>query len=200
MIEEKSLDEFVQFMKLVGKLKAVKRTGWVRQFHMENPESVAGHSFRTAMIGMLFSDLYNSKKEKPPIDTERLMRLALLHDVHEAIMGDWDDTIKKERGMDQFKKEEAKTIQETIGLLPEPLRESYRKLWDELESQETLESRLVKQIDRLECSLQAVEYGRLGLEKDKLNEWLEYDDTQIEQEDLSKMLKKLIAELNEPEY
>ncbi len=34
-----------------GKLKTIKRAGWVKKAGIENAESVADHSFRTAVIG-----------------------------------------------------------------------------------------------------------------------------------------------------
>jgi putative hydrolase of HD superfamily len=138
--------------------------------------------------------MYNLKAEKK-IDTEKIVRLALLHDVHESIMGDWDDTIKEKRGMEEFRKRENEAVKEVIDKLPHALKEKYRDLWDELSEKKSVEAKLVKEMDRLECSFQAVEYSNRGLDKETLNKWLEYDDTQIEQKDLSKVLKKLMLEL-----
>lgn len=39
-------------------------------------------------------------------------------------------------------------------------RERFRSLWEEYEARETPESKLVKDLDRLELALQAVEYER----------------------------------------
>lgn len=42
-------------------------------------------------------------------------------------------------------------------------RERFRSLWEEYEARETPESKLVKDLDRLELALQAVEYERCEL-------------------------------------
>ncbi|WP_367883306.1 HD domain-containing protein [Thermococcus peptonophilus] len=38
----------------LGNLKKLKRTGWVLRGGVSNPESIADHSFRTALITLFF--------------------------------------------------------------------------------------------------------------------------------------------------
>lgn len=46
--------ELIKLLKIVGKLKQLKRSGWVRN-NIPDPETVAEHSFRVAMLAMLWA-------------------------------------------------------------------------------------------------------------------------------------------------
>jgi len=69
----------LEFLRVVGKLKTLKRTGWVNN-GVELPESVADHMYRMAMCSFLITD--------PALDRARLMKLAIVHDLAEALVGD----------------------------------------------------------------------------------------------------------------
>ncbi|MEM5772607.1 MAG: HD domain-containing protein [Candidatus Aenigmatarchaeota archaeon] len=88
-------EELIEFFKTIGKLKKIERTGWVTNVGIENPESVAEHSFRSAVLCMIFSDI---KK----LDTEKMVRMALIHDLAEALIGDWDNFAKKKLGLEKI--------------------------------------------------------------------------------------------------
>jgi len=63
-----------------GKLKGIKRKGWVR-IGIKDAESVACHVYRVAFISMILGDMLS-------LDCEKLIKMALLHDLAEAIVGD----------------------------------------------------------------------------------------------------------------
>ena len=52
------------FFKTVANLKNISRQGWIDKLSLENPESVADHTFSMAVIGMVISDLENLNSEK----------------------------------------------------------------------------------------------------------------------------------------
>ena len=52
------MDE-IEFLRKAGKLKATKRTGWIIE-GITSPESVAEHSFRTALMALV---LGHSRKD-----------------------------------------------------------------------------------------------------------------------------------------
>ena len=52
------MEDLEKFFEELRKLKRTPRQGWV-DMRIENPESVADHSFGTALVGMMFSDLEN---------------------------------------------------------------------------------------------------------------------------------------------
>eukprot|EP00775_Hariotina_reticulata_P007888 gene7888-8084_t len=69
----------VDFLMLLSKLKTTKRTGWVR-CNVEQPESIADHMYRMGLMSLLASDC--------GVDAARCMKIALVHDVAESIVGD----------------------------------------------------------------------------------------------------------------
>lgn len=145
----------LKFLELIGKLKVIKRAGWVSHVGIEKPESVADHSFRCAILAMCVGDLAN-------VNTEKLIRMSLLYDAHEALTGDYDYFVKKEMGVDKVKSQERAAIKEILSILPNELKARYLSLWQEFEDKTTLEAILANDIDKVEMIIQALEYERAG--------------------------------------
>jgi putative hydrolase of HD superfamily len=74
------MKEVINFLFEVGMLKKTPRTGY--QFLGSGHESVADHSFRTAIIGYLIS------RQEPGADSHKTTLMCLFHDLHEARTGD----------------------------------------------------------------------------------------------------------------
>ena len=70
-----------KFFEIVLKLKNTPRQGWIEKLEINNPESVADHSYSTSIMSMVLSDLEG-------INSEKIIRMALLHDLAESITGD----------------------------------------------------------------------------------------------------------------
>lgn len=70
-------------MSLVGKLKTTKRTGWVYR-NVQSPESVSDHMYRMALFSFLLAD---QQDDNNPLDKDRCIKLALVHDLAECIVG-----------------------------------------------------------------------------------------------------------------
>lgn len=82
-------------------LQLTKRTGWVR-CNVAGPESIADHMYRMAMMAMLCNSSStssgtssngattssSSSSGSAPIDSVHCMKMALVHDIAEAIVGD----------------------------------------------------------------------------------------------------------------
>jgi len=165
-MDEKILKEIIEFSKVAGKLKKVERTGWGMRVGIKNAESVADHTFRTALMAMVIADMRNLDIEK--INTEKIMRMALMHDLGEAIIGDWDALQTKLEGkVEEKQKKEDEALRKILAVLPKELEEKYAKIWKELTEGETPESKLFKQVDRLELLLQSLEYEKEGYDKEK---------------------------------
>jgi putative hydrolase of HD superfamily len=159
-IDKIQLEKFHQFLEILGKLKFVKRLGWISNLKMKSPESVADHSFRCAFLAMCIGDLIGANSEK-------LIRMLLLHDIQEAITGDYDLFLKKQIGIDKVKNHEKITIQKILSLLPPKLNEEYLSLWIEFQNKATFEASLAHDIDKIELILQAIEYEKEGYDPDK---------------------------------
>lgn len=177
-------EEITEFIQTAGRLKKVKRAGWISWVGIENPESVADHSYGSALIAMCIADLKG-------MDAEKLMRMLLLHDVHEALIGDYDYFAKKRMGKQEIKRREFEAINEVFKNLPGELRRRYISLWVEFEEQKTPEAKIARQIDSLEMVFQALEYEKEGYSKEKLDIFWENVEQKIEDEDLKKIFKFL---------
>ena len=70
-----------KFFEKVLELKNVPRQGWKEKLEIDNPESVADHSYSTTVLSMILSDMKG-------LDSEKIIRMSLLHDLAESIIGD----------------------------------------------------------------------------------------------------------------
>lgn len=171
------MKKLVKFFVEVGKLKRMPRRGWVIR-EIKNPETIAEHIFRVALMSWILADL-----KKEDLNIERLIKMALIHDLCEIYAGDttpydsilpkdkkklrelvktWPRFSKKEKQRlvnNKFKKEK-KSLNKIIEELPLKLKKEIRNLWIDYEKGLTREGRFFKQMDRLENFLQAMEYWK----------------------------------------
>jgi putative hydrolase of HD superfamily len=139
-------DNLLDFLQLAGKLKTIPRTGWVES-GVKNPESVADHSFLTALTAMVLSDSLG-------LDTCKVMHMALLHDLAEIKTGD----ITPEQKTSNHQEYENQAMGKILSILDKPLRELYWETWIEYQSEDTPEAVLVHDSDKIDMVLQAFEY------------------------------------------
>ena len=167
-----SLKMLTELADIVGKLKGVKRSGWRSHVGIQRPESVADHSFRCAILAMIICDLSN-------VNTEKLIRMMLLHDIQEAITGDFDSYTKKQLGIQKVKSQQRSALGEILSILPPKLRSYYRSLWDEVQAKRTAEAILANDIDKIEMVIQALEYEKEGYNSSKLDVFWENTENKI---------------------
>lgn len=135
-------------------LKQLFRKGWLQHGVPETRcESVADHSYATAMLCMLLLD------QHPDLDTEKILKLALLHDLGECYVGD----ITPFDNIDPADKKalEAEAVRKVLGKLSAGAE--LISLWQEYESQSSAEAQFVRQVDRFEMALQGSVYQHQGL-------------------------------------
>ena len=138
----------------IAHLKQLYRQGWLRRgIPRERCESVAEHTFGTALLAWWLAQAYF-----PDLDSVRVLRLALLHDLGEVYAGD----LIPEEGVPPAEKHprELESVQKIFAKLPEG--KLYLQLWLEFEEGSTPEARFVHQVDRLEMALQASLYEVQG--------------------------------------
>ena len=173
----------LKFFADVGKLKTLKRAGWVIR-GIKNAESVAEHSYRTAVLAMAIADkLKISSKNKL-----QLIEMALIHDLGEAYVGD----IVPEQSISKQKKHllEKKAQQKIFANLENG--EYYYKLWLEYEENKTKVSKLLHQLDKLEMVIQALEYQKLHKQK-KFDEFIQSAREKITEKEIKRLFDKLIV-------
>lgn len=157
--ENTSLDEFFT---TVLELKTVQRQGWKNNLGINRPESVADHCFSMTAIAMVLAD-------RDGLDTQKVIRMSLLHDLAEAITGDLtpNDATKSEK-----RKMENAAMKKILRHLNKSLETQYWKIWQEYQKNTTKESQMVHQVDKLEMALQAKAYQKSGYAKSKLEPFL----------------------------
>ena len=174
----------LDFFKTVANLKNISRQGWIDKLSISNPESVADHSYSMAIMSMVISDLENYNSEK-------ILKMVLLHDLAESKIGDYTpDQISKEK-----KKElENKAFFEIVRNLPDSVRTQYLKIWQEYQENNSSESKIVHQIDRLEMVLQAKLYQKEGHPKEKLYSFFESAKIDIVHPKLKELFRKILED------
>lgn len=141
-------DQLIRTFEEAGRLKSLRRAGWVR-VGLPEAESVADHSYRVALMALLLGPRLG-------LNTNQMIRLALLHDLGEARLGDITpaDRIPPE----EKHAREAVALSEVVDSLPEA--PALFDLWREYAQGASPEARAVRQLDKLEMAFQTLEYER----------------------------------------
>jgi len=121
-------------------------------------ENVAEHSYYVAFLSMLIGDYLESRGVR--IDKLKLLQMALLHDIEEAVSGDILAPIKQGVFRKVLDKENIKNIAMLTGGLGDG--EKYSKLWREVVDEKTLESKIIKLMDRMSCIIYCIREIHLG--------------------------------------
>lgn len=167
---------FTDFQEQVGKLKHLKRTGWVIR-QVPNPETVAAHSWRMALMA-----IYKEKElSKIGVDTSRVVEMCLLHDIGESVIGDIIPEIHQ-AGSKKISAQTKKQMEkDAVHLLAD--KYNFHKLetiFNEYENQETIEAKVVKNLDKLDMLLQAYEYHVAYPDLARLDEFMQFNEKDID--------------------
>ncbi len=171
----------IEFFKKANNLKWVKRRGWVVKVDVKEPESVADHCYLMALMCMVLADLRG-------INSGKAVRMALLHDLAESIIGDY---MPEELSVEKKQEEENKAIKIILDELPAKLRSSYGKLWREYKEGSSKEAMLVHQVDKLEMALQASDYLHKGYGRDLLEQFFDSAGIHVKDKVLREILNSL---------
>jgi len=152
-MRKNNLEKIFEFLKISGNLKNTYRYGDVEVL---NDESTADHSWRLALLAMIFI-----KELKLKINTERALKLAIIHDLPESITGDItaDKTMADKKLKAAKQKEEIKVINRFKKLLPEIQGEEIYELWHDYEFSKTKEAKFIKALDKIEAYTNWTEVG-----------------------------------------
>lgn len=169
-------------------------------------ESIADHMYRMSMMCMFApSTLLQPTDGRPGIDVSRAMKMALVHDLGESIVGDitpMDGIDKEEKhrrelsaitwiaqdlcGGIESLDERGDTVKGAVG-------REIQELWEEYEAGRTLTSRFVKDIDKMELVVQTVEYEKESGGRTDLSEFM-WVCEKIELPEMKQWCRELIAE------
>ena len=175
----------LDFFKTAANLKKISRQGWIDKLLLDNPESVADHTYSMAIIGMVISDLENYNSEK-------IIKMILLHDLAESKIGDiTPEQLNKEKKNEL----ENNVFNKIIKNLPNLIKSQYLQIWKEYQENTSLESKLVHQIDKLEMALQAKIYKNDGHSQKKLESFFESAKIDITDPKLKELFTKIIKDI-----
>ncbi len=175
----------LDFFKTAANLKKISRQGWVDKLALDNPESVADHSYSMAVMSMVISDLEN-------YDSEKILKMVLLHDLAESKIGDYTP---EQLSNEKKNKLENSAFDEIIKNLPDLIKSQYLQIWQEYQENTSPESKIVHQIDRLEMALQAKIYQKDGYSQEKLESFFESAKTDITNPKLKELFTKIIKDI-----
>jgi putative hydrolase of HD superfamily len=170
------MNNLINFFHAAGKLKNIKRSGWKRH-NISDPESVPDHSWRMALMALVLA-------KKSGLDGGRAVKLAVIHDVAESIVG---DLVPGEVSPEEKQKKESDAVYELCNILA-PDEEEFKELWEEYEFQKSPEAVLVKNIDRLEMALQAKEY-EIEKRAGDLHDFMDSAEDFLKDDKMKKMLE-----------
>jgi len=199
--------ETLNFLIEAGKLKKIPRTGFV-WLGIKNPETIAQHTFRVAIMNWILGE-----KVKPKLNSKKVIQISLAHDLCEVYAGDvtpyWGllprdkkrrqeilkrwirlpQKIKIKREKIKFMKEKA-ALQKLIRALPAQLKKEIMICWLDYEKLISREGRFVKQGDKVETLLQALEYWGPKPNTAVFGWWEEVEDL-VDEPVLLDFLKKI---------
>ena len=177
-----NLQNVIKFLEITGILKRTPRAGWV-EVGVYQPESVADHTFRTAFLCMLYADM-------EALDPLKLLRMALIHDLPEAVIGDLIPSQKTE----ETKEKEETAISQILSLLTKMQRENYLAVWNEYQEGKTREAKTVQQLEKIEMALQAKEYEKWGSASKSLERFIKSAEEATAWPDLRRLLSCVLEE------
>ncbi|MFG2006286.1 HD family hydrolase [Spirillospora sp. NPDC048911] len=143
-------NELAGFLYEVGLLKRYKRTGWLVA-GVKDPESIADHSFRAAIIASVLAVMEGANPERAAL-------LSLFHDSQETRLTDLPYLAKPY----VTKAANEQVTEHQMRGLPGPVTEMVTAVVGEYEGQVSAEAVCARDADKLECLIQAMEYREQG--------------------------------------
>jgi putative hydrolase of HD superfamily len=135
------LAQQVAFIAEIDKLKHVQRQTIL--LDRSRRENDAEHSWHLAMMVLLLAE-----HSDQPIDSLRVLKMVLIHDLVEIDAGD-TYAYDEEAHHDKALREQA-AADRLFSMLPEDQGKEFRALWDEFEERATADARFAGAVDRMQ--------------------------------------------------
>lgn len=140
-IKDEKLQKQIKFAIVIDEMKNIFRRNLI--IDGSRRENDAEHSWNLAMLAMLFEE-YSTEK----IDLEKVLKIALVHDLVEVYAG--DTFAYDSKGNEDKLQREIESADKLFGILDPAQGAEIRALWDEFEAKETPESKYANAIDRIQ--------------------------------------------------
>jgi len=170
--------EVAKYVFEAGMLKRVARSGWWAE-NVGNPESVADHSFRTAVIAFMLARMEGLGEA----GANRICTAAVFHDMHETRLLDLNKITA--RYITVGGELERRVEGDQAKNLPYEVRSA---VLGALKLSAT-EKALLKDADYLECAFQAKEYSDSGYKG--LDAWIDNIAARLKTKSAKRMLARM---------
>jgi putative hydrolases of HD superfamily len=178
-VDDAEINATARLIYETGLLKLSRRTGWWL-CGVKDPESIAEHCFRTAIIAGLLAGMEGA-------DPARATFLAVWHDTQETRVGDIPHLGR--RYLHAASNEQV-TEDQTSGL-PAVVAHQLRALIHEYETSDSPEVDCAHDADKLECLFQAIEYRDSGHQN--VGGWIESSRTRLRTKSAERLADAAVA-------
>ncbi len=137
----------IAFLKQADRLKTVERANVL--LDQSRPENSAEHSWHLALWALVMAPL-----AAPEVSIDRVIRMLLLHDLVEIIVG--DHPIHLDTDWQAVAEAEERAASQLFGLLPPDQAQEFQALWQEFEGDQTADARFAKILDRCQPLFQVL--------------------------------------------
>uniref|UniRef100_A0A7C2PD65 5'-deoxynucleotidase n=1 Tax=candidate division WOR-3 bacterium TaxID=2052148 RepID=A0A7C2PD65_UNCW3 len=151
--------DFLDFFENAYRLKRTPRSGfWY--YGIKEPETVAEHIFGVSLLAYIFGN-YLNRYHDLNLDMEKILKMAIIHELGEALIGDLHLESRQFLGK-CVEEAEKKAFKEMSEKLPEGLKDEIYNLYEEFEEGKTPEAIFVRSMDKVDLLIQAFIYEKTG--------------------------------------
>jgi len=169
------MKRIVEFLFEIGMLKKSPRTGY--QFLGTGKESVADHSFRTAVIGYVLASM------EPKADLKKVVLMCLFHDFPEARTGDHNYVNKR-----YVKADEEGALEDQVRGLQ--FGDEVISLSSEFNNDISFEAQISKDADQIDLILELKE--QLDFGNPNAKDWLDFAVERLVTENAKKIAEEIL--------
>ncbi|WP_170324954.1 HD domain-containing protein [Ruegeria arenilitoris] len=137
----------IEFLKRADSLKSVDRANFL--LDQSRPENAAEHSWQLALWALVMQPLAGTD-----VSIDRVIRMLLLHDLVEIIVG--DHPIHLQTDWQAVERLEKAAAAELFGLLPADQAADCLSLWQEFEADQSPDAQFAKYLDRCQPMFQVL--------------------------------------------
>ena len=172
------LAALLQFLLSVSRLQRLRRTGWLR-CGVREPETVAGHMFRMGMMGLMVGGV-------------EAAIISICHDMAETVIGDITPHCNVSNEDKAAREDEAfrALVKDLPGHIVHLIYGSFRRYEDQKPGD--VEAKLVKDLDKFDMILQALEYEKRDKKGKYLQQFFDSTATVFQTESGIKWQKELL--------
>lgn len=143
-------DSIIQLLGHGNQLKRAARTGWVQR-GVPEAENVAAHSFGVCFVTLTLATLVEE-----PVDLEKALTMAILHDLPEGLTSDIPAPSWRFLPAGMKRDMERGALQTILDGLP--FAPHFTAAWEEYGNATSYEARLVHDADKIDLFIQAAIY------------------------------------------